>query len=282
MKKHLLSILALVLAAAALAAAVTARTVKKQYEDDIAALTYLVEDLRGKVAALSDQTSTLCLGDTALSAVQCNDGTADVTFTLRPADPDAKGTPLLKLLVGDILVTQQECEVNGDAYTATINLSPVNGLTYILSWNGTECVLASPDNGAHPHLVNLADSLSAYCNLVLEDWNIEGTTLTLGTCHVQIQAPLLGETELPQTQEAQVLLKHRGQVLDGVTITVAPGEGSASYEGILENLSLTLPLLAEGEEISLWLEAVLADGQMVSACAGTWTTTAGGYEMAAG
>ena len=49
MNKHILSVLALLVALAALAAAGAVWMVTTQYEADIAALQFLVEDLQGKV-----------------------------------------------------------------------------------------------------------------------------------------------------------------------------------------------------------------------------------------
>ena len=282
MRKNLLSAAALVLALAALGASafLWGRTV--QYEKDLAAMNFLVEDLRGKVAALTAQADILGLGDTTLNAVRRTDGRADVTFTFRPADPAARGDVALKILINDAVAAQEACRWNGEVYSVTVTMDAANGCTYILVLDGTETVLASPSYGAYPHLVNLADAMSAYCNLILGDWIVLGNRLTLDACHIQVQAPMLDAAQVSATQEARIMLKHNGDLLESLVVTLAPGEGSASFEGTLSDVSLPLPTLPQGEEVSLWLEAVLFDGQVVSACAATWTAVPGGWEIAVG
>ena len=190
--------------------------------------------------------------------------------------------PVLKILVHDAVAAEALCQWDGAAYCAQAVLAPTNDCTYTLSMGGNEYVLASPSNGAYPDLVNLQDSLSSYCNLVLGDWIAESGRLTLDTCHLQVQAPRLGDVTLPEKQEVRIQLRHRGDLVEGVNAELPRGEGAASYEGDLQGLSLTLPVLEDGDEVDLWMEATLADGQMVSVCAGTWTRDAGGWDMAAG
>ena len=281
MKKHLISIIALALAAASLVTAVVLGVQLSRCKADIDALNYLVEDLRQQVSALSGQPADSTLGEVTINAARRNDGLADVELTLIPAQAGTAGASL-KILSGETLLAQADCQWDGQCYTARAAVEPVNGCTYILTVEDTEYVLASPTNGAYPDLVNLSDSLSAYCNLILGDWITESGKLILDTCHLQVQAPLLGTVELPGTQEVRIMLKHRGDLVDGVTATLEPGEGAASYEGILTGLSLTLPELAEGDAVEVWMEATLADGQMVTTCAGTWTRLSGNWEMAAG
>ena len=281
MKKNVLIVIALALAAASLSAAAVLWRQNVRYQADIVTLTYLVEDLQHKVATLSGQPASLSIGETTLNARLGNDGLAEVSFTLTPAE-SVNEAPTLKILVDDVVAAEAPCQWDGAAYCAQAVLYPTNDCTYILALAGNEYVLASPSNGAYPDLVNLHDSLSAYCNLVLGDWIVESGRLTLDTCHLQVQAPRLGDVTLPEEQEVRIQLRHRGDLAEGVTAQLPRGEGAASYEGTLNALSLTLPVLEEGGEVDLWMEATLADGQMVSICAGTWTRDASGWTMAAG
>ena len=281
MKKKLLLVLALVLAAASLSAAAVLWGQNVRYQKDIVTLTYLVEDLQHKVSSLSGQPASLSFGETTLNARLGSDGLAEVSFTLAPAG-SVTTAPTLKILVDDVVAAEAPCQWDGAVYCAQAALYPTNDCTYILDLEGNEYVLASPSNGAYPDLVNLQDSLSAYCNLVLGDWIIEGGRLTLDTCHLQVQAPRLGDAALSENQAVRIQLRHRGDLIEGVTAELPHGEGAASYEGVLNGLSLTLPALEEGDAVDLWMEATLADGQMVSICAGTWTRDAMGWTMAAG
>ena len=281
MKKKLLIVIALVLAAASMSAAAVLWGQNVRYQQDIVTLTYLVEDLQHKVSSLSGQPANLSIGETTLTARLGNDGLAEVSFTLTPAE-NVDAEPVLKILVHDAVAAEAPCQWDGAAWCAQAVLAPTNDCTYILAMAGNEYVLASPSNGAYPDLVNLHDSLSAYCNLVLGDWIAEGGRLTLDTCHLHVQAPRLGDVTLPAEQEVRIQLRHLGDLVEGVTAQLPRGEGAASYEGNLQGLSLTLPVLEEGGEVDLWMEATLADGQMVSICAGTWTLDAQGWILAAG
>ena len=266
MKKNFLSVIALLMAAASLAAAAVLWNMVGQYEARLDAL----ESRLGSQPASQSEIS--------LTASQRNDGTADVVLTGK----DNLSGAVLKILLDGTVIAQADCLPADDGFTATATLTPVNGCSYVLIRGSEETVLASPDSGSYPALVNLADSLEAYCNLVLGDWIIVDGTLTLDACHLQVQAPLLGAKPLPDSQDVRVMLKHRGDLLEEVAVTLGPGEGEASFEGTLTGVSMALPALDEGEEIGLWMEAVLSDGQVLSACAGTWTVAGSGYEMAAG
>ena len=281
MKKKLFPVISLVLAAVSLSAAAVLWGQVVRYKADIADLTHLVEDLNREVAGLSGRPADLSLGEITLTARLRNDGLAEVSFTLTPSHaPEAEAS--LKILTGDAVAAEAPCQWDGDAYCAQAELIPANDCTYVLTLGGTEYLLASPTNGAYPDLVNLADSLSAYCNLILGDWIVEGGLLTVDVCHLHVQAPRLGILDLPLSQEAHIHLKHRGDLLDSAIVYVQQGEGAASYESTIHQLSLAVPALAEDDEVEMWMEAILPDGQLVSVCAGTWTFTADGWTMAAG
>ena len=282
MKKNFLSAAALVLALAALGASAFLFEKTLQYEKDLAAMNFLVEDLRGKVAALTAQADIQGLGDTTLNAVRRTDGRADVTFTFRPANSAVPRDVALKILSNGAVAAQEACRWDGEVYSTTVPMDAVNGCTYILVLDGTETVLASPANGAYPHLVNLADAMSAYCNLVLGDWIVLDNRLILDACHIQVQAPTLDAAQVSASQEARIMLKHNGDLLESLVVTLSPGEGSASFEGTLSDVSMPLPPLPQGGKVSLWLEAVLFDGQVISTCAATWTAIPDGWEIAVG
>ena len=281
MKKNLLAAISLGLAALFFSIASVLWVQNTRYKLEIVTLTHRVEDLQDQLSALSGHPAALTIGDTSLTAHLRNDGQAVVSFTLTPADA-TDADAFLKILAEDTLITRERCRWDGESYSAQAELMPLNGCTYILDLGGTEYVLASPANGACPDLVNLADSLSAYCNMILGDWIVESGRLTLDSCHLQVQAPRLGTVTLPASQEVRILLKHRGDLVEGAAVILEQGEGAASYEGILTGLSLSMPDLEAGSQVDLWMEATLADGQMVSVCAANWTRDAMGWTMAAG
>ena len=275
MKKNLLSVIALTLAAAGLVSSLIMWNTLNQCRLDIAAMIMQMNNLTATTVAPDP-------GDVTLAAESRSDGSVAVTLTMESGNcsPDADAS--LIVMLDDMLVSQVPCYRNGDVCTATTALPVNNGYTYILVYSGWEYLIASPDNIAYPEFVNLADSMNAYCNLVLGDWIVLENRLTLDACRIHIQMPLLSTQGAPSSQEARLILRQGGNDLDTVTVSLNPGEGLASFEGTVSDLSLTLPTLAEGEEVTLWLEALLEGGQLVSACGGSWTATADGFVMAAG
>ena len=273
MKKNLLSVIALTLAAAGLASSLVMWNALNRCQLEIAALTMQMNTMTNTTVAPDP-------GNASLTAEPRADGSVAVTLTLESAE-DAVDASLIVML-DDMLVSQVPCYREGAACTATTAVPMNNGYTYILAYGGWEYLIASPDNGAYPQFVNLADSLNAYGNLVLGDWIVLDSRLTLDTCHIQVQLPLLSTQDAPSSQDVRLILRRGDNDLDAVTVTLNPGEGQASFEGTIHDLSLALPALAEGEEVTLWMEALLANGQVISAWGGSWTATADGFVMAAG
>ena len=274
MKKNTLSVIILTVLVVCLAAVAVLWVMVGRYEAQIADLE---EQLSG-ITVEAEASERPADSSIALTAVLRNDGFADVILTGDQQLQDA----VLTIMDGETELAQAACTAEGDVYTATAAVIPANGLTYILTQGSETRTLASPAGGDWPLMVNLADSLSAYCNMVPGDWIIIDSQLTLDTCHIQIQTPVLSAAEPPATQEARLILKHRGDPLNVISIVLEPGEGPASYEGSLMDLTMDLPALEEGECVDLWLEAVLEDGQLISTCGGTWTVVSEGWEMSAG
>ena len=274
MKKNALSVMILAVLVVCIAAVAVLWVMVGRYEAQIADLE---EQLSG-ITEEAEASEAPADSSIAFTAVLRNDGFADVILTGDAQLQDA----VLTIMDGETELARTTCTAEGDVYTATAAVIPANGLTYILTQGSETQTLASPAGGDWPLMVNLADSLSAYCNMVPGDWIIIDGQLTLDTCHIQVQAPVLSNLESPATQEARLILKHRGDPLYVVSIVLDPGEGPASYEGSLMDLTMDLPALEDGECVDLWLEAVLEDGQLVSTCGGTWTVVSDGWEMSAG
>ena len=271
MKKNALSVIILAVLVVCLAAVGVLWVMVGRYESQIA-------DLEDQLSGNSEEAAGPANSSLSFTAVLRNDGYADVILT---GDQQLKDA-VLTIMEGETELAQVTCTAEGDAYTATATVIPANGLTYILTQGSETRTLASPAGSDWTLIVNLADSLSAYCNMIPGDWIIVDNQLTLDSCHIHIQTPVLSATEPPATQEARVILKHRGDALNVISIVLEPGEGPASYEGSLMDLTMDLPALEEGESVDLWLEAVLEDGQLVSTCGGTWTVVSEGWEMSAG
>lgn len=275
MKKNLLSVIALTLAAVGLASSLV--------------LWNTLNQLRGEMAALMMQMDVLVAGAVApdpgvitLSAAPREDGSVAVTLTLESAEEVIDASPSLIVMQNDSLVSQVPCFREGNICTATTALPIDDGYTYILAYGGWEYLVASPDNGAYPQFVNLADSMSAYCNLVPGEWIVLDGRLCFDTCHLQVQLPLLSTQDARPSIDVRLILRCNDETLESCDVPLMPGEGQASYEASIEALSFPLPALAEGEEVSLWMEADLPGGEVIRNTGGSWTATADGFVMAAG
>lgn len=275
MKKNLLSVIALTLAAAGLASSLV--------------LWNTLNQIRGEMAALMMQMDVLVAGAVApdpgvitLSAAPRDDGSVAVTLTLESAEEVIDAAPALIVMQNDSLVSQVPCFREGNICTATTALPIDDGYTYILAYGGWEYLVASPDNGAYPQFVNLADSMSAYCNLVLGEWIVLDGRLTLDTCHLHVQLPLLSTQDAPSSINVRLILRYNNETFESYDIALMPGEGQAGYEASPEELSFSLPDLAEGEEVDLWIEADLPGGEVIRNTGGSWTATSDGFVMAAG
>lgn len=248
----------------------------------------LIEALMAQNQNLQDQIDALSVqsGETVqtelsatLSAVGWPDGRgADVTLILDhvPAD-DA----LLRVMAGSTVLAEVPCYWDGTACTATAGIEAGNGYTYSLIVGSEARTLASPENPVYPELVNLADALNAYCNLVVDEWEVRDNVLTLDTCFAHIQYPQLGSGALTCVQ-ATLVLKHGDEPISQVSVTDLLQAATGGCEGQIDSAAFTLPELEEGEQVDLWLEATLSDGQVLTTCAATWYAMRSGFSMAAG
>ena len=64
---------------------------------------------------------------------------------------------------------------------------------------------------------------------------------------------------------------------------MAPGETERSYDASITDMSFTIPdTIGEGQELTLRLDAVLTDGQNLTAQGGSWTVENGSIANAVG
>lgn len=199
---------------------------------------------------------------------------------LLPEDP-AGADVTVEVLLGEAVIAQSPCQPGGNGYTALLSVPAANGYTYTLTIGSAVYTLASPDRPVYPELVNLADALGSYCNLIVGEWEVSGEVLTLSSCHAHVQTPRLGSEGIACT-EARAVLKNGDTILSSQVLELVPGEGIGSFECQAADMTLELPQLEEGLQADLWLEATLSNGQVLSSCAATWYATADGYSMAAG
>ena len=293
-KKNVLSVIALVLALVSMAASAFA-VIELQnipdYETRLAELTAQNQALQARLDALSatePQAPAVQAASTNLSATPWADGLgADVTLTLTPAGYTEGDSALFQVYLGQEQAARLVCAWDGTAYTATAQLPAANGYTYTCTLTGADgteetTTLASPENPVSTELVYLGDALRSYCNLVPEDWSSSDGNLTIGACYIQVQLPQLSVSDTLSCSQANLILRRGDEVLQTLTVSLTPGEGSRSYEATAEHVTFALPELTEGDSLDLWLEVALSDGQSLSSCAGSWYFAEGRLELAAG
>lgn len=275
--------IALIISIIALALSLFTAVQVSSGDDDalIDALMAQNQDLQAQIDALAgrtpDETTPDAPGATLTAAAWADGKGADVTLALEGA---ADMEVLFRVMLGSSVIAEVPCQWDGNVGTATVPVSAGNGYTYSMVAGSEAKTLASPENPVYPELVYLADALTAYCNLVVGDWYVRDNVLTLENCYAQIQTPRLGG-ELTCDQ-ARLVLKHGDAVLAQVPVFPVQGEESGSYACDVTDAVFALPGLAEGEQVDLWLEATLSDGQLLTVNAATWYAMHSGFSMAAG
>lgn len=283
--------IALILAILALAVSLfTAVQVSRNNNDAlIDALMAQTQQLQAQLDALSNQTPVtpdIPVGDSTITEItltaapwQDNRG-ADVTLTTA-AENAPDGDALLRVMLGSTVITEVPCHWDGTALTATVSLDAANGYIYSLVVDSEAKILASPDAPVYPELVYLSDALSAYCNLIVGDWYVRENTLTLETGYATIHTSQLNADDEAYTQ-VRLVLKRGEEVLAECPISPVETDEPGSFACSISSAAFPLPVMAEGEQMDLWLEATLTSGQILSTCAATWYAMPGGFSMAAG
>lgn len=281
MKKNILSVLALICAAAALAVSVfntaSLRMQLNEQNEQIRAL--LAENARVEAADPAD----IVLLSWQLEPRVTEDGMgAEICFsaTLNGSVDDAQ---LEVQLMGEPYGVY-DCRMSGESVSAAVPVEIENGYGYTLLLTGadgavTRIPLASPENPAEPLAVNLMDSTSFYANLLLDDWSLaDGRLFVSG--YAQAQLPLLGGDAAQP--EAFLCLMINGEVLQRLSIGLTPGEGTGSFEYLLSDMDLgALPALQETDTLELWLE-VSAGAQTDCVCGAAWYPENGELLLTAG
>ena len=215
-----------------------------------------------------------------LTAQPLDDGSgADIHLVL---DEGAGSDVRLRVMLGSNVITEAPCVSDGSRLMATARIPADNGYTYSVIIDSQAITLTSPDDPVYPELVYLADALSAYCNLVVGEADVQGNVLTLATGYAHIHIPLLGGGDSLSLTDTRLVLRNGDTELAAVPISPVPAEEPGSFACDITNATFNLPALAQGEAVDLYLEATLSDGQVLTHCAATWYAVPGGFSMAAG
>ena len=186
-------------------------------------------------------------------------------------------------------VASVPCEWKDNAYVASAELNGADGYGYYVIITGKDGSIAeipvnTPEEPVDEALVNLASYLQSYCTLTLNDAALEGDNLTILSGYALVQAPRITEnSDNVACAQASLVLTLDGQEIASMPRTMAPGETDRSYDSTITDMSFTIPGdLSDGQQLMLRLDAVLTNGQTLTAQGGSWTAQNGVVANAVG
>ncbi len=173
-----------------------------EYEERIAQLEAENQTLRDQIDALNAQLqvgSGLYLSNWELTGKAWEgSGGADISFTAQPSAYQDGMTAKLVVSLNGATISSSSCLWDGSSFTASASLPADDGYSYSClltdaKGSSSQVVLASPENPVEYALVYLQTSLTAYCNVFLEDWVSDGSSLTISSGYAMVQLPQLPE-----------------------------------------------------------------------------------------
>lgn len=277
-KKSIAAVIALIVLVCGVLAGCGGKT--SEYEERIAQLEAENETLRDQIDALNAQLqvgSGLYLSGWELTGKAWEgSGGADITFTAQPASyQDGMSAKLVVYLDGAV-ISSSECQWDGSSFTARASLPADDGYGYYClltdaKGSSSQVLLASPENPVEYALVYLQTGLTAYCNVFLQDWSSDGSSLSISSGYAMVQLPQLPEDGVNvDFRGARLALLLNGEEIDSVNLDMPEGEGAGSYETTLENIRFQLPELGEDDQLDLMLLATLTSDAVISTNAGSW------------
>ena len=249
--------------------------------------------LKNQIEALKEQLGedapVLALQDWSLDAKAWNDGNgATVTFTASPVSYAEGQKAALSVRLGDLEAEGTNCVWDGAAFSGSVDLTATDGYSYyciLTDLDGTqqEVLLNSPENVTNETLVYLGSNLTAYANMIVEDWEATATALKIKSGYIQAQMPRLTADNKTATVSASALvLKLNGEEVDRKDVSFSAGEGEGSFEAAVTDQAFTMPAMEEDYQLDLWLEVTLSTGNTISVSGGSWYFSDGQLQLAVG
>ena len=248
-------------------------------------------DLRNQLQALQSQLGDLeqsvVLKSYALKPIPNEEGTgATIEMTATPMRYEEGQTAVLLVSLNGIEVANVPGTWDGSAYTASVELAAEDGYTYeciLTQLDGSEnqIVISSPEAPLYESCVYLASGLNVYCNMFVEGWSQEGSSLTLTTGYAQVQLPRISGHSVDY-KSSDLVLKIGDEELERVSVTMPEGEGEGSYETVLDNIQFKMPELQDNQQLDLWLEVTLTDGQVLTYNGCSWFISDGALALSVG
>lgn len=291
-KNRLLAVAALILSVAALAlSAFALSTVPEDQTHLIDDLYRENQELRGQIEELNarlDQLLTVVsLESWTLDVAPWADSTgADITLTAAPTQYQTGVSATFLVLLDGRETASIPCQWDGSAFSATARLDAADGYSYycVLTAPGgqQQLPLTTPQDPVEDIPVYLASSLSAYCNLAVNDWTESADALTLTDAYAQAQLPRICAAGQVQIAQASLVLRLNGAVIQETPIQLQPSEVSGSYELAITDIVLPLNGVEDGDELELSLEVSLSDGRNLKAFGISWHLEDGSFSSAVG
>ena len=286
MKKRVFSLILAVLMLTALTACSGDADRIAQLEAENAALKAQIEELN---AALKSSGAVAGLSDWRFDsyAWSSNNG-ANVTFTGTPISYTEGQTAEVSAWLEGELVASAVCEWNGISFVGDLDLNAADGYCYyctITNPDGTqtEVELNTPKNPTNETLIDMETSLTSYCGMMVEDSQLEGSTLTIVSGYAQVQLPKIGQTiEDVTCTGGQLVLESMGKEVARCDLTLVPGETADRYAAEIAGLTFTIPEMKDDEQLDIRMDVTLSDGQTLTTAGGSWFFNGGKLYLVVG
>ena len=245
------------------------------------------EALRDQVSALQQRIADLEAGfiaDWSLTGTPLVQGSgAEVTLTVTPTRYQEGQLVSFRVALEGQTVAELYCDWDGTAYVGSLELDAADGYSYSLLMtdpNGAQEYreLNSPANPVDPTLVYMDSSLNTACFLTIGAWRIADGQLIVDSGSVDIQLPAM--TDSTCTNISLVLLLD-GQELSRKSVMV-PQSDDRTLSIPLSAAAFDIPEITEGNQLDLWLEVVLSDGQVLTHSGSSWFCFEGELVQAVG
>lgn len=219
----------------------------------------------------------LGLADFSLStATWSSPNGATVTLTAVPGTYTEGQTAAFIVRLEGEEVANVPCTWDGTRYTADAELNAADGLCYYVLMTGpdgnhAEVAVNTPSAPTDEALINLATSLTSYCTLTVDGSTCADGKLTVTAGTAQVQTPVI--TNLGETitvSEAVLTLSHNGQSIATQSLTLTAAESAGLYRLALSDLTFDIPELENDEQLELYLDVTLSNGQLLRTAGGSF------------
>lgn len=179
-------------------------------------------------------------------------------------------------------VTSAPCTWDGTQYTAAVELNAEDGYCYYVlmqdaDGNSAEVPVNTPSAATNEALIDLADALTSYCNLLITESSYADNQLTIASGTVQIQLPKISsDGESVTCTEAKLVLTYGEEEVDSEVLTLEEADGASKHEQALSNLVFDVPQIDGAQQVALRLDVTLSNGQAMTAQGGSWLSSEAG------